>query len=218
MNHRLLLIVALLAAALAGVGLVGLDYPLAHWIHDSSIRDLGVFRHGLHGLDTLFGMELWYWLASTVAVVLGLLALIPTFRVPRRVASALIVAGLVQFATLHTMILMKGHFGRLRPHQLFESGVWDPIWHAGGGSFPSGHSAFYFGLFLPLAAFATRGWQRALLLAVPLFAVLGRLDMLRHFLSDVATSAMIAALYSLLAAAILHASSARLKAPVTATV
>lgn len=199
MGHRLVIVVALVAATLVAVGLAGVDYPLARWVHGSGIENLGMFRHGLEALDTMFGLTIWYWLASTVFVIVGAIALLPMLRVPRRLSVALLVAGLVQFATLQTMIQMKGYFGRLRPHEVLESGDWNAIWHAGGGSFPSGHSAFYFGLLLPLAAFAVRPWQRALLLAIPMFAFMARIDMLKHFLSDVSMSALIAATYALLA-------------------
>jgi hypothetical protein len=37
---------------------------------------------------------------------------------------AFLAAGVVQIATLHTMILGKNHFGRLRPQQVLESGDW----------------------------------------------------------------------------------------------
>ena len=43
MNHRLLIAVALVAATLAAVGLLGADYPLARWIHGSAIENLGMF-------------------------------------------------------------------------------------------------------------------------------------------------------------------------------
>lgn len=206
MHHRLLIAVALVAATLVAIGLLGIDYPLARGIHGSAIADLGIFRHGLELLDTVFGMTTWYWLAATVCVVIGAIALLPALRIQRRLALALLVAGLVQCATLQTMVQMKGFFGRLRPHQVFESGDWNLIWHARGGSFPSGHSAFYFGLLLPLAAFAPRVWQRALLLAIPIFAIMARIDLSKHFLSDVSMSALIAALYALLAAWLIRTS------------
>lgn len=206
MNHRLLLTVAIVAAMLVALGLLAVDYPLARWVHESGLENLAVFRLGLAALDWTFGMRLWFWLAATLSIALGVIGLVARARVSRGLAVALLAAGLVQFATLHTMILMKNVFGRLRPHQVFESGDWNTIWHAGGGSFPSGHSAFYFGLLLPLAAFAPRGWQRAILIAIPLFAVLARIDMSMHFLSDVSMSAVIAALYSLLAALVVRAS------------
>ena len=154
----------------------------------------------------MFGMTIWYWLAAMVCIVTGAIALLPALRIQRRLAVALLAAGLVQFATLQTMVQMKGYFGRLRPHEVLASGDWNMIWHAGGGSFPSGHSAFYFGLLLPLAAFSPRIWQRALLLAIPAFVIMARIDMSKHFLSDVSMSALIAASYALLAAWLIRAS------------
>lgn len=211
MNRRLPLIVAFVAAACAAIGFAVADYPLARWVRGSGIENAAVFGDGLAALDWLVGMHWWFWLAGTACVAVGMLGLVPALRFPRRVATALIVAGLVQIATLHTMIFMKDTFGRLRPQQVLESGNWDLIWFAGGGSFPSGHSAFYFGLFLPLAAFATRGWLRALLVAIPVYVVLARIDLARHFLSDVSVSALIAALYCLLAALILDRIERRIR-------
>lgn len=207
MNRRLLITVAIIAALCAALGLTVVDYPLARWIHDSGYVDAAFFRVGLDALDWVTGMHVWYWLAASICIAIGLLGLLlPALRLPRRVAVALITAGIVQVATLHTMIFMKSAFGRLRPHQVLESGNWDVIWNAGGGSFPSGHSAFYFGLLLTLAAFATRRWLQLLLVAIPVYVVLARIDLERHFLSDVSTSAVIAASYGLLAAFIVQRS------------
>ena len=53
---------------------------------------------------------------------------------------------------------------------------------------------------LPLAAACPTRWARVLLIAVPLFVVLARIDLAKHFVSDVSTSALIAAVYALIAA------------------
>lgn len=200
MNRRLLLTVATLAAIAAAIGLLGADYPVARAIRASGWQNAEVVRVTLAFLDAAFGKGIWYWLAATTCIAIGALGLITSIPMPKRLSTALLLAGLVQLATLHTMIFMKGTFGRLRPFQVFESGQWDTIWFSGGGSFPSGHSAYYFGLLLPLAAFAKRGWLRAVLIGVAVFVVFARINMERHFISDVSTSALIAALYSLLAA------------------
>jgi membrane-associated phospholipid phosphatase len=145
-------------------------------------------------------MTTWCWLAGCVALALCVLGL--AFARRARWPRVLLAAGAVQILTLHTMILGKNMVGRLRPHQVLESGDWTHIWHAGGGSFPSGHSAFYFGLLLPLAAACPRAWQRAVLVAIALFAIIARIDLEKHFLSDVSASAVIAALYALLLATV----------------
>jgi len=198
MDRRLLAWTAAVAALLVLLGLLGLDRPIAEWVRASGVENARVFAWGLAALDTISGISLWFWLAGCVALALGAigLAIARDARWPR----ALLAAGVVQIATLHTMSFGKDGFGRLRPHQVLESGDWSHVWHAGGVSFPSGHSAFYFGLLLPLAAACPIRWLRIVLVAIPVYVVLARIDLAKHFLSDVSTSALIAALYSLLVA------------------
>jgi len=202
MSRRFLAIVAIVFAVLCAIGLAGADRPIAQWIRASGFEGAHMFAVPLAALDTGFGMHVWYWLAGFVALALGVGGLL--FARAARWPKAFVTAALVQFATLGSMIAGKNFFGRLRPEQVFANGDWSHLWFAGGGSFPSGHSAFYFGLLLPLAAACPRGWQRALLLALPLFAIVARIDLAKHFLSDVTMSALLAALYSLVAATLLR--------------
>lgn len=202
MDRRLLAWTALAAALLVLAGIAGIDRPLAEWVRASGIENASVFVVGLAALDAAGGIPIWFWLAGCVAIAVG--ALGSAARRDARWPRAVLAAGVVQVATLHTVDLGKALFGRLRPQQLLETGAWSHAWHAGGTSFPSGHSAFYFGLLLPLAAACPRSWQRAVLIAMPAFAILARIDMAKHFLSDVAASALIAASYSLLVATVLR--------------
>lgn len=187
-------------------GLAGVDAPLARGVHASGYENAAVFRITLDALDHAAGIHVWFWLAACLCIGLGLAGTLAGARLPlpRRLAPALFTAGLVQAATIGLMILGKSSFGRLRPHQVMASGDWSSVWFMQGGSFPSGHSAFYFGLFLPLAAAAPRAWQRALLIAVPCFAVCARIDMSMHFLSDVSASCVIAAAVALVAAGVMR--------------
>ncbi len=198
MDRRFLIVAALVAAAFFGLGLAGLDRPLAEWVHASGMENAPLFVWGLTALDWISGMHLWIWAIGWVAIVGGTLALRSGSR--QRLGHALIAAGLVQFAALLTMIAGKDSFGRMRPFQVLASGDWSHVWFAGGESFPSGHSAFYFGLALPLAAACPIRWLRVLLVGIALFAVLSRIDMAKHFLSDVSASALIASIYALAAA------------------
>lgn len=241
MNRRFLAIVAVFFALLCAIGLAGADRPIAEWVHASGFENARVFADPLAALDFVSGMHVWYWLAGSVALALGVggllfarraqwsLAFVAAglvgglaaaigmhvwywlvgsvvfalglggllFAQRARWSVALVVAALVQFATIGSMIAGKNFFGRLRPEQVLKSGDWTHVWFAGGGSFPSGHGAFYFGLLLPLAAACPRRWQRALLLAIPVFAIVARIDLAKHFLSDVSMSATLAALYGL---------------------
>jgi membrane-associated phospholipid phosphatase len=198
MDRRFLLGVAIVAALLTAAGLVGFDRVLAEWLHSSSFEEARIFSWGLIALDTVTGMRVWIWLLGCVALAVGLTEL--WRRRASRIGYAFVIAALVQLATIATMILGKDFFGRLRPHEVLASGDWSHLWFAGGGSFPSGHSAFYFGLMLPLAAACPIRWTRGLLIAVPLFVVLARIDLAKHFVSDVSASALIAAVYALIAA------------------
>jgi membrane-associated phospholipid phosphatase len=191
-------IAALIAGALAALGFAGLDRPLAEWVHASGLENARFFVWGLAALDVVSGLRVWICALPWVAILIGTIEL----RLERRMrlGYALIAAGLVQTAAIETMITAKDLFGRLRPFKVFEAGDWSHVWFVGGDSFPSGHSAFYFGLLLPLAAACPIRWLRALLVAIPIYVGLARIDMARHFLSDVSTSALMVSVYALLAA------------------
>jgi len=202
MNRRLLLWAAAIAAIAMLLGFAGLDRPLAEWIHSSGLEQARFFAWGLIALDTITAMGLWIWLLGCVALAVGLIVIF--VRRTSRIGYALVAAALVQLATIATMILGKDHFGRIRPQFVLESGDWSHVWFAGGNSFPSGHSAFYFGLFLPLAAACPIRWLRVLLIAIPVYVVLARIDLAKHFLSDVSASALIASIYALIAATLVR--------------
>jgi len=202
MNRRLLLWAAAIATIAMLLGFAGLDRPLAEWIHSSGLEQARFFAWGLIALDTITAMGLWIWLLGCVALAVGLIVIF--VRRTSRIGYALVAAALVQLATIATMILGKDHFGRIRPQFVLESGDWAHVWFAGGNSFPSGHSAFYFGLFLPLAAACPIRWLRALLIAIPVYVVLARIDLAKHFLSDVSASALIASIYALIAATLVR--------------
>ncbi len=198
MDRRLLAWVAVASGLFLALGLLGVDRPLAEWVRASGIEQARVFSMGLGALDALTGVHIWYWLAGCVVLTVGIVAY--SWRRGLRWPRTLIAAACVQFACIGTMILSKTYFGRLRPQQVLDSGDWAHLWFAGGGSFPSGHCAFYFGLFLPLAAACRIRWLRALLIAIPVYVVLARIDLAKHFLSDVAASALMAAVYALIIA------------------
>ncbi len=196
MDRRFLVIFALVAAACAALGFAGLDRPVAEWVHSSGIESSRFFVWGLAALDTVTVLHLF--IVPWIAIVAGALLLRGERRA--RLGMTLVTAGLVQLAAIQTMLLAKDYFGRLRPFKVFEQGNWSNLWFVGGDSFPSGHSAFYFGICLPLAAACPVRWLRWLLIAIPLYVVLARIDMAKHFLSDVSTSALMVALYALVAA------------------
>ena len=202
MDRRLLAWVAVASSLFMALGLLGIDRPLAEWLHASGIEQARVFSMGLGALDVVTGVHIWYWLAGCVVLTIGIV--VYAWRRDLSWPRALIAASCVQFACIGTMILSKTYFGRLRPQQVLDSGDWAHLWFAGGGSFPSGHCAFYFGLLLPLAAACPIRWLRALLIAIAVYVAIARIDLAKHFLSDVAASALLAAAYALIVATLIR--------------
>lgn len=198
MDRRLLVWTAVVAAALMLLGFAGLDRPIAESLRSIGAEQSYVFKDGLGILDMVTGLGIWIWLLGVVTLAVGVVgwALRRDDRWPR----ALIVAALVQLAAIGTMLAGKNFFGRLRPEQVLDAGDWSHLWFAGGVSFPSGHSAFYFGLLLPLAATVANLRLRALLMVIPVYVVLARIDLAKHFLSDVSASALMVSTYALVAA------------------
>src|SRR5436190_9467674 len=96
---------------------------------------------------------------------------------------------------------LKGVFERLRPFEVIQAGDWDWKFFSGhGNSFPSGHSAHFWGLFFPLAYLFPR--YRIPLSIIPLFISVARVGVNDHWCSDVIVSMAIAAIVTLLFIAI----------------
>lgn len=102
--------------------------------------------------------------------------------------------GAVQLICTAAADFAKPPFGRLRPFQALADPGGADRWFMGPdfGSFPSGHAAFYAGLFLPLALLFPR-WAAALL-AVPLLVGAQRIASHDHYASDVGASFLLAAI------------------------
>lgn len=87
--------------------------------------------------------------------------------------------------------LLKNVFERTRPFDLFERGqLGQTFFLDGGSSFPSGHTAHFWGLFLPFIFLFPK--YRIPLLIVPVIIGLGRVIVNDHYPSDVLASVYIA--------------------------
>ncbi|MGH8090129.1 MAG: phosphatase PAP2 family protein [Rudaea sp.] len=202
MSKRALALTVLACALLALVSIVGFDRRIAEAVHASAAASAAVFVEGTRALDAVSGRSLLHSHALSGVLLGGILfmfgVLIWTFKRGSYLARALIFTGGVQLATIASAWALKNVFGRLRPYELFAHGDWSHAWFAGGNSFPSGHNAFFWGLFLPLMYLFPR--YRFALLMVPVFIALARIDVSMHFVSDVLASIALAALVTLLAA------------------
>ncbi len=201
MSKRALALTAIVCAALALLSIFVFDRHLAQTIHASALASSAVFVQGTRLLDAVYGRTLLHNPALSALLLGGSLVglgLLGCLRDRRSYAArALVFTGGVQLATIGAGYALKTLFGRLRPQEAMAHG-WEHLWFAGGNSFPSGHVAFFFGLFLPLAYLFPR--YRVPLLIVPVFIALARIDESYHFLSDVLGSIALAALVTLFAA------------------
>jgi membrane-associated phospholipid phosphatase len=196
-SKKSLLFLALGAALIGALGFFLLDRPLAEWVHGVGIERNAVVVWITDKLDLItahswpISRSLHGPLLGWVLVVLGTIGLLVRRDSP--LARAVLFTGAGHVLTLFTVGLLKTAFGRMRPFQLLASGDWDHLWFIeGGSSFPSGHIAFYWGLFLPLIYLFPK--YRIPLFIIPAFFVFGRIDENAHFLSDVCGAIVIAAL------------------------
>jgi membrane-associated phospholipid phosphatase len=203
MSRRALVVTALVCALIALISIFTVDQTIAMAVHNSGYENTPFFDEGRQFLDIFTGrglvgshVGLGQFMLGGIFIAIGLVGL--AIRRTSYGARALVFAGVVQWATIEAAWQIKDFFGRMRPYQLIEQNDWSHIWFMGSNSFPSGHNAFFWGLFVPLLYLFPR-W-RILLLIVPVFIALARIDENYHFLSDVLASISLACLVTLLAA------------------
>jgi membrane-associated phospholipid phosphatase len=194
MNRRQLALTVLVALVLTLLGIFFFDQPVAAFVQRVGGRQSVVLQGGTHWLEIVTGQSIDRYFLTYV--LLGLGALLFISKTSRPIAWILLFVGTAQFATRLTASVLKGVFERLRPFEVIQAGNWDWKFFSGhGNSFPSGHSAFFWGLFFPLAYRFPR--YRLPLLIVPVFITVARPGVNDHWCSDVLASAGLAALITL---------------------
>jgi membrane-associated phospholipid phosphatase len=178
--------VAAAFAFLAFVSIFALDRPLSEWAA-AHPRGGSYWDTGTRLMDQIFLKEISNFLLGPILLIAGGVLLL--LRSTRRNGWMLVYIGAVQFATTTIADLAKPLIGRLRPEEAI-AGM--DSWLAGGNAFPSGHTAFFAGLFFPMMLIAPR-WT--FLFAIPpLFIAAARVLENDHYLSDVSASLALAAL------------------------
>jgi membrane-associated phospholipid phosphatase len=178
--------VAAAFAFLAFVSIFALDRPLSEWAA-AHPRGGSYWDTGTRLMDQIFLKEISNFRLGPILLIAGGVLLL--LRSTRRNGWMLVYIGAVQFATTTIADLAKPLIGRLRPEEAI-AGM--DSWLAGGNAFPSGHTAFFAGLFFPMMLIAPR-WT--FLFAIPpLFIAAARVLENDHYLSDVSASLALAAL------------------------
>ena len=194
MNRRQLLYSVLVALVLTLLGIFFFDQPIAAFVQRVGGRQSVVLQGGTHWLEIVTGQRIDRYFLTYV--LLGLAALLFISKASRSIAWILLFVGTEQVVTRLTASVLKGVFERLRPFEVIQAGNWDWKFFSGhGNAFPSGHSAFFWGLFFPLAYLFPR--YRLPLLIVPIFISIARPGVNDHWCSDVIASAGLAALITL---------------------
>lgn len=198
MNRRQLLIFFVVAIVLTLLGIFLFDQPVAAFAQRAGGRQSPVLQGGTHWLEVASGFTIptigRYFLAY---VLLGAAALLFIAKSTRHLAWICLFIGSTHIVARLVVGVLKNVFNRLRPFEVIEAGNWD--WHFfgdRGSSFPSGHSAHFWSLFLPLALLFPR--YRWLFMIIPVFITIARVGVNDHWCSDVIASAGVAALFTFL--------------------
>lgn len=190
MNRRQISYSILVALVLTLLSIFFFDQPVADFAQRTGGRQSVVLQQGTRWLEIASGLPIARYFLTYVLLTASAVLFIS--RSSRPVAWMVLFIACTQLVTRLTAGALKGVFERLRPFEVIQAGNWDWKFFAGHGtSFPSGHAAFFWGLFFPLAFLFPR--YRVPLLIVPLFICAARVGVNEHWCSDVIASAALAA-------------------------
>jgi membrane-associated phospholipid phosphatase len=194
MNRRLICYSIIVSLVLTLLSIFFFDQPIAAFVQRAGGRSSVILQQGTSFLEVIFGFPIAKY-ALTYALLAASLVLF-AWKSARAAAWMLLFIGCAQFVTRITAGTLKGVFERLRPFEVIQAGDWDWKFFGGhGNSFPSGHGAYFWGLFFPLAFLFPR--YRIPLLIIPLFISVARVGVNDHWCSDVLGSIAIAAAITL---------------------
>jgi membrane-associated phospholipid phosphatase len=195
MNRRLIIYSILVSLTLTLLCILFFDQPIAAFVQRSDGRSSAILLKGTSFLEVISGFPIGKYALTYALIAAGLIFL--AWKSTRSAAWMLLFIGCTQCTTRLIAGILKGVFERLRPFEVIEAGNWDWKFFAGhGASFPSGHSAHFWGLYFPLAYLFPR--YRIPLSVIPIFISVARVGVNDHWCSDVLGSMAIAAAVTLL--------------------
>ncbi|HEX4631151.1 MAG TPA: phosphatase PAP2 family protein [Chthoniobacterales bacterium] len=194
MNRRQLWWFLLIAIVLTVLSIFLIDQPVAAFVQRAGGRESKFLQEGTHWLEVASGFPITRYFLGYL--LLGAAALLFIAKSTRLAAWILLFIGSTHIVTRLVAGGLKNVFHRLRPFEVIQAGNWDwKFFGDQGSSFPSGHSAHFWSLFLPLLFLFPR--YRLPLLVVPVFITIARVGVNDHWCSDVIASAGLAALFTL---------------------
>jgi membrane-associated phospholipid phosphatase len=166
------------SAVLTLVCILFVDQPVARRVAEYEAAPL--WGQGLDALEWVIGLPVFRWL-SGVVLVLGMIITVVVPRLRLYAPAWMLLAATHVIAQVATRYV-KEWTGRLRPLEWLERGGTDTFLWENGASFPSGHVTIFASLVIPFVALFPRWWP---LLGVAVFAMVARVVMSAHFVSDV---------------------------------
>ena len=173
-----LLWLAAISGVLTIVCILFVDQPVARLI--SEYEPAGFWNRGIDSLEWGVGLPVFRWL-SGVLLVLGMIVTVCVPRWRLRAPAWMFLAASHVLSQVSTRYL-KEWTGRLRPLEWIKQGGTETFLWEKGISFPSGHVAIFASVVIPFVALFPRWWP---LLIVAAYAMIARVAVDAHFLSDV---------------------------------
>ena len=195
MNKRHIVFAIFVALALTVLSIFFFDQPIAAFVQRAGGRSSAILLQGTSFLEVISGLRIAKYALTYALLAVALILFV--WRSTRSAAWMLLFITCAQLVTRLTAGILKEVFHRLRPFEVIQAGNWDwKFFGDHGSSFPSGHGAFFWGLFFPLVFLFPR-WRIPLLI-LPLFISVARVGVNDHWCSDVLGSIAVAALITLL--------------------
>ncbi len=170
-----------------------IDVPLAVCVNKHFADNEEIF-HGVTSIaEKLSGFTISKYLVAFVFVGIGLV--VHLFKTNIFLAKPFYFIGLTFFFSRFSTGLLKNLFGRPRPDEMLHAQQVNNMFFVGGSSFPSGHTAHFWGFILPVVILFPR-WKW--LLIIPTLISVSRIMVNDHFLSDILASIFVCLLYSFL--------------------
>jgi len=173
-----LLWVAAISGLLTIVCILFVDQPVARLL--AEYEPAAVWNRGIDALEWGVGLPVFRWL-SGVVLVLGMIATVAVPRWRLRAPAWMFLAACHVLSQVSTRYI-KEWTGRLRPLEWMKQGGTETFLWEKGISFPSGHVTIFASVVIPFVALFPRWWP---LLGVAAFAMIARVAVDAHFLSDV---------------------------------
>ena len=177
MNRRLITYSIFVSLALTLLSIFFFDQPIAAFVQRAGGRSSAILLQGTSFLEVVSGFPIGKYALTYALLAAGLILL--AWQSTRSAAWMLLFIGSTHCTTRLIAGTLKGVFERLRPLELIQAGDWDWKFFSGhGNSFPSGHSAHFWGLFFPFAYLFPR--YRNPLSIIPLFISVARVGVNDH--------------------------------------